>query len=78
MESHGISLLIKKVALSDAGQYICNASNAFSFGTTYVNVSVYGKWLWITTVLNHGELPMNGFPGAKMSAPVAILNDPWE
>ncbi|KAJ7379784.1 hypothetical protein OS493_012530 [Desmophyllum pertusum] len=33
----------KKVTLSDAGQYICNASNAFSSDTTYVNVSVYGK-----------------------------------
>lgn len=29
------------MALSDAGQYICNASNAFSSGTSYVNVSVY-------------------------------------
>lgn len=43
VENHGASLLIKKVALSDAGQYICNASNAFSSGTSYVNVSVYGK-----------------------------------
>lgn len=43
VEHHETSLLIKKVALSDAGQYICNASNAFSSGTTYVNVSVYGK-----------------------------------
>ncbi|XP_020607403.1 roundabout homolog 1-like isoform X2 [Orbicella faveolata] len=41
VENHGASLLIKKVALSDAGQYICNASNAFSSGTSYVNVSVY-------------------------------------
>lgn len=43
VENHGVSLLIKKVTLSDAGQYICNASNAFSFGISYVNVSVYGK-----------------------------------
>ena len=43
VENLGASLLIKKVALSDAGQYICNASNAFSSGTSYVNVSVYGK-----------------------------------
>ena len=43
VENHGASLLIKKVSLSDAGQYICNASNAFSSGTSYVNVSVYGK-----------------------------------
>lgn len=41
VENLGASLLIKKVALSDAGQYICNASNAFSSGTSYVNVSVY-------------------------------------
>ncbi|XP_078349358.1 contactin-3-like [Oculina patagonica] len=41
VEHHGTSMVIKKVALSDAGQYICNASNAFSSGTTYVNVSVY-------------------------------------
>jgi len=40
-EKNGNSLVIKKVVLSDAGQYICNGSNAFSSETTYVNVSVY-------------------------------------
>lgn len=40
-ENHGNSLVIKKVALTDAGQYICNGSNAFSSETAYVNVSVY-------------------------------------
>ena len=43
VERYGNSLVIKKVLLSDAGQYICNGSNAFSSETTYVNVSVYGK-----------------------------------
>ena len=43
VENYGNYLVIKKVVLSDAGQYVCNGSNAFSFKTTYVNVSVYGK-----------------------------------
>lgn len=43
VEKQGNTLLIRKVILSDAGQYICNGSNDFSFQTTYVNVSVYGK-----------------------------------
>ena len=43
VEQNGNSLVIKRVALSDAGQYICNGSNAFSSQASYVNVSVYGK-----------------------------------
>lgn len=41
VEQNGNSLVIKRVALSDAGQYICNGSNAFSSQASYVNVSVY-------------------------------------
>lgn len=51
MEKHGNSLIIEKVALSDAGQYFCQGSNAFSSQTAYVNVSVYGKYVtdtWLT------------------------------
>ena len=44
MEPHGSSLIIQKVALSDAGQYFCHGYNVFSSLTAYVNVSVYGKY----------------------------------
>ena len=45
IEKHGGSLIIQKVALSDAGQYFCHGNNAFSSLTAYVNVSVYGKYV---------------------------------
>lgn len=63
IEKHGSSLIIEKVALSDAGQYFCHGYNVFSSLTAYVNVSVYGKYvtdIWLTkyfkTVVHLGEI----------------------
>ncbi|XP_029207691.2 peroxidasin homolog [Acropora millepora] len=52
IEQHGSSLIIQKVALSDAGQYFCHGYNVFSSLTAYVNVSVYDPLRFVQTPKN--------------------------